>query len=266
MTNVPQTTPDNDWTEIRKILRETSEMYREMFRDTREMYRKIGENQAETDRIIKETGQQQKETARLIKETGQQQKETDRLIKETGRLIKETGREIKETDRIIKETGREIKETDRIIKEAGREIKNVSKTLGAWANNQGRFAEEYFFNSFEKGQQNFFGEKFDRIEGNVKGIKENFRDEYDILLINGKAIGIIEVKYKAHENDVPKVIRKAETFRGNFPEYQNHKVYLGLATLVFNPELEQDCINEGIAVIKQAGDTVIINDKHLKTY
>jgi hypothetical protein len=34
----------------------------------------------------------------------------------------------------------------------------------------------------------------------------------------------------------------------------------------FYPELEQECINEGIAIIKQVGDTVIINDTHLKVF
>ena len=175
-----------------------------------------------------------------------------------------------ETERRKKEANAEYEqlraENEKQKAETEREIKMVNQTLGSWANNQGSFAEEYFFNAFEKGQQNFFGEKFDDIEKNIKGFKSGYKDEYDILLVNGKSVGIIEVKYKGHESDVPKVIRKAETFRYNFPEYQNHKVYLGLATLVFSPELEQGCINEGIAVIKQAGDTVIINDKHLKAY
>jgi len=34
----------------------------------------------------------------------------------------------------------------------------------------------------------------------------------------------------------------------------------------FYPELEQECINEGIAIIKQVRDTVVINDKHLKVF
>jgi hypothetical protein len=34
----------------------------------------------------------------------------------------------------------------------------------------------------------------------------------------------------------------------------------------FYPKLEQECENNGIAIIKQVGDNVIINDKHLKTY
>ena len=177
---------------------------------------------------------------------------------------------IKETDRQMKDTDQRLKETDRLLKESiadyDRRMKKIDETMGAWSNNQGTFAEEYFFNSFEKGKQNFFGEKFDRIYKNAKGIDSSFEDEYDILLVNGKSVGIVEVKYKAHKNDIPQVLRKVETFKVNFPRYANHQVYLGLATLAFYPELEQECIDQGIAVIKQVGDTVVINDTHLKAF
>jgi hypothetical protein len=85
-------------------------------------------------------------------------------------------------------------------------------------------------------------------------------------LVNGKSVGIIEVKFKAHENDIPKVLKKAQTFRVNFPEYENHQVYLGLATLSFYDELENACKDAGIAIIKQVGDTVVIADEHLKVF
>jgi len=75
-----------------------------------------------------------------------------------------------------------------------------------------------------------------------------------------------EIGKKQEETDVPQILRKAETFRVNFPEYKAHQIYLGLATMVFPPELEQECINEGIAVIKQVGDSVVINDKHLRVF
>jgi hypothetical protein len=163
-----------------------------------------------------------------------------------------------------------LQETDRQIEKSRtdyeRRLKRLEKTMEDWSNNHGFFAEEYFINSFDEGKQNFFGEKFDEMIDRVKGIKKGFEDEYDILLVNGKSIGIVEIKFKAHENDVPKVLRKAETFRVNFPEYKNHQIYLGLATMVFYPELEQECINQGIAVVKQVGDTVVINDKNLKIF
>jgi len=149
--------------------------------------------------------------------------------------------------------------------ETDRQISIVNSTIGSWSNNQGRFAEEYFFNSFEKGKQNFFGEKFDEIKKNLKGTETD--DEFDIVMLNGHSVGIVEVKFKAHENDIQKVLKKVSTFKINFPKYQNHKVYLGLATMVaFYRELEEECIRQGIAVIKQVGNTVVINDKHLKAF
>jgi len=150
--------------------------------------------------------------------------------------------------------------------EFDRRMKKIEDTMGSWSNNHGFFAEEYFFNSFEKGKQNFFGEKFDEIEKNVKGIEKEYKDEYDIVMLNGHSVGLVEVKFKAHENDIPKVLKKVHTFRANFPKYQNHKVYLGLATMVFYPKLEEECIKEGIAVIKQVGDTLVINEDHLKAF
>jgi hypothetical protein len=166
------------------------------------------------------------------------------------------------------ETDRQMKETERVLNEkfieTDRRIDKVNKTLGSWADNQGSFAEEYFFNSFEQEKQNFFGEKFDEIKKNLKGIETN--DEFDIVMLNGNSVGLVEVKYKAHENDIPNVLKKADTFRINFSKYKNHKVYLGLATMAFYPQLEEVCINNGIAVIKQVGNTVVINDEHLKAF
>ena len=188
----------------------------------------------------------------MLRELTEKQAETDRLIKETAE-------QMKETDRIVKENALQMQETDR-------KLDKVGEQLGGIGHNQGRFAEEYFFNSFEQGKRNFFGEKFDEIDQYVKGIETGFKDEYDILMTNGHSVGIVEVKYKAHENDIPNVLKKAGTFRVNFPKFKNHKVYLGLASMAFYPELEQACKNSGIAIIKQSGNTIIIYDDHLKAY
>ena len=160
---------------------------------------------------------------------------------------------------LFQEIGRKQEETDRLVRE-------TQKTVSGWAHNHGSFAEEYFFCSFENGRKNFFGETFDDIARNLKNFWQGIEDEYDIVLYNHDSVALIEVKYKAHENDIPKVLNKAKTFRILFPHYKDFKIYLGLASLSFYPELEQECIKEGIAIIKQVGDTVVINDKHLKVF
>jgi len=153
-----------------------------------------------------------------------------------------------------------------ILMENAKQIKELQKTVGGISDNQGKFAEEYFFNSFESGKTNFFGEKFDEIAKQLKNRWQGVEDEYDIVLYNHVSVAIIEVKYKAHTKDIPAVLKKAETFRLLFPQYKDFRIYLGLASMSFYPELEQECIEQGIAVIKQVGDTVVINDTNLKTF
>jgi hypothetical protein len=150
--------------------------------------------------------------------------------------------------------------------ENAKQIKELQKTVGGITNNQGSFAEEYFFNSFEKGKQNFFGEKFEEIAKNLTNFWQGLKDEYDIVLFNHTSVALIEVKYKAHLNDIPNVLKKAESFRILFPHYKDFRIFLGFASMSFYPELEQACIEQGIAVIKQVGDTVVINDRNLKVF
>ena len=171
-----------------------------------------------------------------------------------------------ETAQLQKENEKRWEELRQSQQETDRQIKELQKTVGGVTNNQGFFAEEYFFNSFESDKTNFFGEKFDEIEKNLKTRRQGIQDEYDIVLYNHASVAIIEVKYRANINDIPTVIKKAETFRILYPEYQDFKIYLGLASMSFYPELEQECIEQGIAVIKQVGDTVVINDTNLKTF
>ena len=147
------------------------------------------------------------------------------------------------------------------------DVKNLLKVLGeqvgGWNNSHGLFAEEYFFNSF-RGKKNFFGEKFDNIKKNLKGAETD--DEFDIVLLNGHSVAIVETKFKARSSDVNNVINKVKAFKINYPKYQNHQFYIGLASLAFEKQAEQKCIEKGIAVIKQVGDAVVINDEHLKVF
>ena len=235
---------------------------KEMFAESRaEFDRRSAESRAEFDHKSEES---RADFDRRSAEFDRRSAEFDRRSAEFDRELKESRVEF---DRKLAESAAKF---DRNLSESradfDRRMKKLEELTGSYANNNGAFAEEYFFNSFEKGQQNFFGEKFDDIDKKVKGIKKGYKDEYDILLINGQSIGIVEIKYKAHENDVPKVLQKAQTFKVNFPEYENHKVFLGLASMAFYPELEEECKNNGIAIVKQIGENVVIYDEHLKAF
>ena len=185
-------------------------------------------------------------------------------------ILQETAKRQQETDRILTEkfaeTAKRQQETDRITQENAKAIKEIQKSVGGWGNNFGKFAEDYFYNSFEQGEKNFFGKRFDRIAQRLKSDDEIITDEYDIVMYNADAIAIIEVKFTAEDKDIKKVLKKADTFRIFYPKYKKFNIYLGLASMSFYPELEQKCIENGIAIIKQLGDKIVICDEHLKSF
>jgi len=185
-------------------------------------------------------------------------------LEKTDRILSE---KFAETDRLMKENDEKFeKRWKKYEEEYQKRMTKMEETMGNWSNNHGSFAEEYFFNSFENEQQNFFGEHFNKIKKHINIVCGKIEDEYDIVMYNDSSVAIVEVKFKAHKNDIPAVIKKAETFRILCPSYKDFKIYLGLASLSFYPELEQECIEHGIAVIKQVGDTVVINDENLKVF
>ena len=222
----------------------------------------------------------------LLKEAEQERKASSadfdrRLAESRADFEREMKKSRADFDRRMKEAEQERKASsadfDRRMKEADqrreasnaeyeRRIKRIDDLTGSWANNHGSFAEEYFFNSFENGKQNFFGEKFDEIEKNLKNLWQGLKDEYDIVLYNHSSVAIIEVKYKAHTDNIPQVLKKADTFRILFPSYKDFKIYLGLASMSFPANVEEECINQGIAVIKQVGEAVVINDTGVKVF
>ena len=150
--------------------------------------------------------------------------------------------------------------TDRLVKANAVQINGISA-------NNGAAAEEFFYNALQYGNRKMFGEDFDDVfRGEKRKTNKGYEDEYDIMLFNGRAVCIVEVKYKADSNDVLQVLRKERTFRANFPEHNDKKLYLALASMSFHKLIEKVCKDNGIAIMKQAGESVVIHDENLKVF
>jgi len=201
----------------------------------------------------------------LEKSLAKSRAEADALAKKRMEEDAIAKKRMEEADAIAK---KRMEEADALAKkrmeEADARMKKIEQQLGGIGNNNGYFAEEFFYSSFEKKDINFLGERYDRIMKSVKGFIKP--DEYDIIMVNGKSACIIETKYKANEKHIQHVLKKAGTFRYNFPEYKEHTLYLGLASMAFYKELEEECERLGIAVIKQVGDAIVVNHEHLRAY
>ena len=165
----------------------------------------------------------------------------------------------KETDAKFAETEAQMKRTDATLERVGIRLGNMS-------DNNGSHAEDYFFNSLEK-KPVLGGITYDSVNRNVHAVRFRLEDEYDIVMYNGNSIALIECKYKAHENDVRKLIeKKVYNFKQLFPYYQDYDIYLGIASFSFYPELEDYAKQNGVAILKQKGDTVEIEADNLKVY
>jgi hypothetical protein len=120
-----------------------------------------------------------------------------------------------------------------------RRLDKVTKMLGNMGNNQGDVAEEFFYNSLEV-KPSLAGINYDFIDKNITRSKKGLRDEFDIVLVNGKDITIIETKYKAHTSDVEKLVnKKYNNFKKLYPEYKDYTHHLGLASFNMNEDVKE---------------------------
>ena len=157
------------------------------------------------------------------------------------------------------ETTAQMKSTDETLKRMGIHLGGISDSIGL-------SAEEYFYNSLQT-KPVLGGFKFDNIEKNIHSRKLRLEDEYDIVMYNGDCIALIECKYKAHENDLRKLMdKKVSNFRELFPYYKDYKIYLGLASFSFYPELEELAKQNGVAILKQKGELLEVEAENLKVY
>ena len=154
------------------------------------------------------------------------------------------------------------------IAETDKQIAATNKQLGGMGNSNGDFAQEFFYNALNNGTKKLFGLEFDDIMPQVRRSpkKTGIKSEYDLLMINGVAACVVEVKYKADTDDVKKILKKEASFRANFPEFSDKKLYFALASMSFDWRVEKACKDAGVAMIKQKGETIEIYDENIKTF
>ncbi len=186
------------------------------------------------------------------KELRESQKKTDAQIRETDAQLKETDAQLKETNVQLKETDAQLRKTDTQLKETDRKLDKVAKMIGGISANQGDVAEDFFYNSFI--QDNHLGHlSFDDVTKNMFKHRGQLQEEYDIFLTNGDAIAIVEVKYKAHLEDIKKLNRKFQHFKALFPIYKDYKLYGAMASFYFNKDTKDELLNQGYFVVERSG-------------
>jgi len=145
--------------------------------------------------------------------------------------------------------------TDTQAKETNRKLDKVAKMIGGISKSQGDVAEDFFFNSLIK--DNHLGRlHFDDVTKNMFKHKGKIQEEYDLFLTNGEAIAVIEVKYKAHLNDIEKLERKFNNFKKLFPIYKDYKLYGAMASFYFDQDTREELLKQGYFIIERSGDLI----------
>jgi len=190
------------------------------------------------------------------------------LFAEIGRKM-EQSRE--EHDKRIAEIEKLQKENAKRFAKLEKSQEEMQKVLSGIGISNGLVAEDLIFNSLNK-KMSFGGITFDDI---YQGIRRGKRladgskviGEYDVVLFNGAAIAIIDVKYRVRKEDIEYLIDvQMPKFKVLFPQYKDFNVYLGLGGMSFQQGVERDALQRGVGTFKLKGEAVEINDKHLKVW
>jgi hypothetical protein len=154
---------------------------------------------------------------------------------------------------------------NKMAEDGERRLKKLEKLYGGVSDNSGRHAEEFFQNALRK-TLTFGGIKFDELKPNLAfSGKKNC--EFDMALVNGDSIAIIEARNRVRQQYVQELAtKKLAQFRKFFPDYANYKIYLGLAGFSFEKAVYDEAKKYGVGVIRQDGDSVQVDAGALKVY
>ena len=172
--------------------------------------------------------------------------------------LAKTDAQLAETDKTLQELAVSQAETDAQLKASDarltKKLDKIGKLVGGIGNSQGDVAEEFFYNSI-KAKPVLNQIKYDFVDKNVTRSRQDIEDEYDIVLVNGKDVAIIEVKYKAHQGDLDRFLhKKYVNFKKLYPEYNGFQHHLALASFTLNDEVKEAALAKGVMVLQRKGD------------
>jgi len=127
--------------------------------------------------------------------------------------------------------------------------------MGAMASNQGDVAEEFFYNSL-KDKPQVGGISFDTITPILIIGTKQASNEFDIVLVNGQSVALVEVKYKAHVNDLDQLQRQIDRYRQLRPEHKDYKIFGGIAGFNVPLDVVKMAQERGMFVLQRKGEVI----------
>lgn len=200
----------------------------------------------------------QKDLMQSQKEISEQQKRTDAQLAATAAQLAKTDAQLAKTDAQLAKTDAQLARTDAQLAKVSRKLDHLGALVGNISNNQGDIAEEFFYRSLLK--KPVLGSLlFDSVSRNLNNHLGDIQEEYDLVLINGDSLAVIEVKAKAHVKDLEIFVqRKMLNFPKLFRDFKNYRRYAGFATLVSNEALAAKAQELGLFLLTQQGKHQVV--------
>ena len=198
----------------------------------------------------------QDRTAAQLAENAAQLARTDAQLAKTDAQLARTDAQLARTDARLEKTAAQLARTDAQLAKTAAKVDKLAEMYGGVGNSLGAVAEEFYHNSL-KANPVLAGTRFDFIDRNVTRSRAGLEDEFDLLLVNGREVFVVEVKHKAHGSDLARLLDgKAPNFRRLFPEHAGRRQRFALAAFHIRDDLRKAALARGVTVLQRRGDVI----------
>jgi len=157
-----------------------------------------------------------------------------------------------------KETERRFQETERLIKQQNQ---NLNEQLGKLGNRLGEFVEWQVRPAVVKLFQDR-GIAVHEFYPGASARRDNEAIEIDLLVVNTTDAVLVEVKSKLAQSDVDEHLERLRKFKRLMPRYGDVNAMGAVAAMVVPSEVARYAYRQGLFVMAQSGDSVVIlNDE-----
>jgi hypothetical protein len=155
--------------------------------------------------------------------------------------------------------------TDAQMAKTDKKLTSMLEMLDGITTSQGLVAEEFFFNTLADSLT-VGGVKYDGITSNIRRKINGQWVEVDLILDNGTSLAIIEVKYRARPKNIIQLQNTIRTYRQAFPQYQDFKIYGGIASFNIDDSVADEAHENGFFILKRKGDLLEVDTQGMRAF
>ena len=178
-------------------------------------------------------------------------------IEDIRAILKQLAQSQQELSQAQQELSQAQQETDKQIKETDKQINRVSKQIGELGNRLGEFVEW----QVRPAVVRLFQERGIDVHEFHPGIsvkRDNEGLEIDLLVVNDTDAILVEVKSKLTQRDVDEHLQRLAKFKRLMPRFRDVKALGAVAAMIVPDEVASYGCRQGLFVLVQSGENVII--------